>query len=201
MPLAILVLIKNQLNTVTMKKALFLLMAFAMLMIAPLVKADEGPDGKGIRAGYQNSFFRMDGDKAFDDPYNNFYIGFFKSNNIVPLLKLNSGIEYFQVGGKSNDAELKLHYLSVPLSLRLKLGPIYGLGGFNGAIKLGGSSDFAAIGADTGDFSTIDAGAHLGVGFKFLMLGIEAKYNWGLIEQTDNNLKSEYLQVGAVLFF
>ena len=184
-----------------MKKALFIFVAVAMLHVSPQLKADEGPDGRGIRAGYQNSFFRIDGDKAFDDPYNNFYIGFFKSNNIVPLLKWNSGIEYFQVGGKNSDAELKLHYLSIPLSLRLKLGPVYALGGLNGAIKLGGSSDFAEAGADVSDFSTIDAGAHLGIGFKFLMLGVEAKYNWGLVEQTDNNLKSEYLQVGAVLFF
>jgi len=176
-------------------------MAVCLLSISPKAQADEGPDGRGIRAGYQNSFFKIDGDKAFNDPYNNFYIGFFRSNNIVPLLKLNSGIEYFQVGGKTGDAELKLHYLSIPLSLRLKLGPVYGLGGLNGAFKIGGTSDFDELDAAVSDFSVFDAGAHLGVGFKFLMIGVEARYNWGLINQTDNDLKSEYLQVGAVLFF
>lgn len=184
-----------------MKRLLVICLAIAISGISSNLKAEEGPDGKGIRAGYQNSFFRIDGDKAFDDPYNNFYIGFFRSNNIVPMLKWDSGIEYFQVGGKTGDAELKLHYLSIPLSLKLKLGPVYGVGGVNGAIKLGGTSDFEALGAGANDFSTFDAGAHIGLGFKFLMLGVEARYNWGLVNQTDNDLRSEYLQIGAVLFF
>ncbi len=183
-----------------MKRLLVICWAVALLSLSSNLKADEGPDGRGIRAGYQNSFFKIDGDKAFEDPYNNFYVGFFKSNNIVPMLKWNSGIEYFQVGGKTDNAELKLHYLSVPLSLKLKLGPVYALGGVNGAVKLGGSSDFGE-GLEASDFSTIDAAAHLGVGFKFLMLGVEARYHWGLVNQTDADLRSEYLQVGAVLFF
>ncbi|WP_439184807.1 outer membrane beta-barrel protein [Carboxylicivirga taeanensis] len=165
------------------------------------LKADDGPDGKGIRAGYQNSIFMLDGSKVFDDPLNGFYVGFFRSNNIVPLLKWDSGIEYFQLGGKSGDEELKLHYLSIPLSLKLKLGPVYALGGVNGALKLGGSSDTKEPGTDVSDFSTIDAGAHLGIGFKFLMLGVEARYTWGLVNQTDADFRSEYLQLGAVLFF
>ncbi|MBS2210474.1 PorT family protein [Carboxylicivirga mesophila] len=184
-----------------MKRILIIFLAIGMLSLGSNVKAEEGPDGRGIRAGYQNSFFKIDGDEAFDDPYNNFYVGYFNSSNIVPMLKWDSGIEYFQVGGKTGDAELKLHYLSVPLSLKLKIGPVYALGGVNGAVKLGGSSDFAEFGADVGDFSTLDAGAHLGVGFKFLMLGVEARYTWGLVNQTEADLKSEYLQLGAVLFF
>ncbi len=183
-----------------MKRLLMICLAIAVVGISSNLSAEEGPDGKGIRAGYQNSFLKIDGEK-FGSANDGFYIGFFKSNNIVPLLKWNTGLEYYQVGSNSKEGDIKLHYLSVPVSLKLKLGPVYGFAGVNGAIKLGGSSDFEAIGAGVSDFSTLDAGTHLGLGFKFLMLGIEAKYNWGLVNQTDGDFRSEYLQVGAVLFF
>lgn len=183
-----------------MKRLLMICLAIAVLSISSNLKAEEGPDGRGIRAGYQNSYLKLDGDK-FGSANDGFYIGFFKSNNIIPLLKWDTGLEYYQIGSKSKLGDIKLHYLNIPLSLRLKLGPVYGLAGVNGALKLGGSSDFEAIGAGVSDFSTLDAGTHVGLGFKFLMLGVEARYNWGLVNQTDNDYRTEYLQVGAVLFF
>ncbi|MCG8582649.1 MAG: PorT family protein [Bacteroidales bacterium] len=191
-----------------MKRVFVMCMAIAMLGLVSNASArNEGPDGRGIRAGWQSSFISI-GNQELDESSNGFYAGFFKSNNIgVSLLKLDSGIEYYQINGKANtdlnlNTELKLHYLSVPIALRVKLGPVYGLAGLNGAVKLGG--DFTFLGEDIGvsDISTFDAGAHLGVGFKFLMLGVEAKYTWGLVDMMDDvDSKTEYLQLGAVLFF
>ncbi len=191
-----------------MRKVLFIMAAVALLIATPNhVNAEEGPDGKGIRAGWQSSYLTI-GNQELSESSNGFYVGFFKSNNIgIDLLKLNSGIEYYQINGKANSdlnlkTDLKLHYLSIPISLRAKIGPVYGFAGVNGAIKLGG--DFTFMGEDIGvsDVSTFDAGGHLGIGFKFMMLGVEAKYNWGFVDIMDDvDSKTEYLQIGAVLFF
>ncbi|WP_430813255.1 outer membrane beta-barrel protein [Carboxylicivirga sp. RSCT41] len=191
-----------------MKSVLGICMAIAMLGLVSNVHASgDGTDGRGIRAGWQSSFISI-GNQELDESSNGFYVGVFKSNNIgVSLLKLDSGIEYYQINGEANsdlnlNTELKLHYLSIPVSLRVKVGPVYGLAGLNGAVKLGG--DYTFLGEDVGvsDISTFDAGAHLGVGVKFLMLGVEAKYTWGLVDMVDDyDSKTEYLQLGAVLFF
>ncbi|MBK3517639.1 outer membrane beta-barrel protein [Carboxylicivirga marina] len=193
-----------------MKRVLFICLAIAMLGFTSNVKG-EGPDGKGIRAGWQSSFIAIDGVDLSDDS-NGFYAGFFKSNNIgVSILKLDSGIEYYQVNGKKNllelfnediVGELKLHYINIPIALRVKLGPVYGLGGVSGAIKVAGKFEVNGQEVDGMDVSTFDAGMHLGLGVKVLKFGIEAKYNWGLVDIIeDSDSKTEYLQIGAVLFF
>ncbi len=183
-------------------------LAVCMLGFVSNVKAeDDGPDGRGIRAGWQKSYLSVDGEKLTDKS-DGFYVGFFKNNKIAPMLRWQSGFEYYQVRGANDYAELKVHYLSIPLSLRLKLGPVYALGGVNGAVRIADSFDSKAsdiisevTGIDTDpDLSRWDAGAHLGVGFKFLMLGVEARYNWGFVDVTDG-MNTEYLQIGACLFF
>ncbi|MCU4157183.1 PorT family protein [Carboxylicivirga sp. A043] len=196
-----------------MRRVMMIGLVIAMLGFVSNVNAkDDGPDGRGIRAGYQKSFLSVDGEKLTDKS-DGFYVGFFKNNKIAPMLRWQSGFEYYQVKGANDFAELKVHYLSIPLSLRLKLGPVYALGGLNGAVRIADSYDSNIAGtlpeipgieipSLTGepDLSRWDAGAHLGVGFKFLMLGVEARYNWGFVDVIDG-MNTEYLQVGACLFF
>ncbi|TRX70845.1 outer membrane beta-barrel protein [Carboxylicivirga sp. M1479] len=192
-----------------MKRGLVFSLVIVMLGFISTTQAKDGPDGKGIRAGWQSSFIAIDGVELSDES-NGFYVGFFKSNNIgVSILKLDTGLEYYQVKGEKTyslfntqfKSELKLHYVNIPIALRVKLGPIYGLGGLSGALKVGG--DYKIDGQEVDlDVSTFDAGAHLGLGVKFLMLGVEAKYNWGLVDVIeDTDSKTEYFQIGAVLFF
>lgn len=192
-----------------MKRSLVFSLVIVMLGFISTTQAKDGPDGKGIRAGWQSSFIAIDGYELSDES-NGFYAGFFKSNNIgVSILKLDTGIEYYQVNGQKETrfeqiteaVELKLHYVSIPVALRVKLGPIYGLGGVNGAIKVAGKLKVNDNDADV-DVSTFDAGAHLGLGVKVLKFGIEAKYNWGLVDIIeDSDSKTEFFQLGAVLFF
>jgi len=162
----------------------------------------EGEIERGIRAGWQQSIIVINNEKVFTDPLNSFYIGFFTTDSIASFLKFEGGFEYYQAGGKTKDldTELKLHYISVPLSLKFKLGPVYALGGVSGSVNLMG--DYKRNGEDVGDkdFTTFNAGAHIGGGVKFYRLGIEARYNWGIID-VYQGYKTNHLQIGAVWYF
>jgi len=155
---------------------------------------------KGIRAGFQSSTFAVDqGDSP--DGLGSFYIGIFGGKKLGPskLLSLYTGITFYQSGADDkNFGEVKLSYISLPLSLRVKLGPVYAFGGANAAIKVGESLSGPIKQANV-DFESFDAGAQIGVGVKFLMLSAELKYNVGLIEITDG-VKTTHLQAGLCLF-
>jgi hypothetical protein len=107
---------------------------------------------------------------------------------------------YYQNGSKEdNDNWMRLHYLNIPVSLRVKIGPVYGFAGVNGAIKLGGENHTLGVKTDVKEINTWDAGVHGGIGVKFWILGVEAKYNWGLVDLNDG-YKSQYLQLGLLLY-
>lgn len=158
---------------------------------------------KGIKAGWQYSNLYKDGESLFDDPYNGFYVGFFSNKKFLKtkLLQLNSALTYYQIGAKSSDSlKLKLHYLNLPVSLKVKLGPLYVFGGLNGALKLGGEKNILGEKYDVKDFTTFDAGAFVGIGAKIAIIGIEVKYDWGLVD-VNNGYKTQYLQAGLTVSF
>lgn len=158
---------------------------------------------KGIRGGWQYSNLYKDGHSLFDDPLNSFYVGVFANKKFLKtkILQLNTALTYYQVGSKTNDNNrLNLHYLNLPVSLKVKIGPVYAFGGLNGAVKFGGESYVLGIKNDVKDFSTFDAGVFLGAGVKILFFGFEAKYDLGLID-VSGGYKTQYLQVGFLVYF
>lgn len=167
-----------------------------------------GGDDKigGIRAGYHSANMYQDGSALSGaSSLDNFYIGYYKNNRIVPVLNWGFGVEYFKNGWAVDDNnKQELHYVSVPLNLKLKLGPVIALTGFAPSFKVAENITF--LGNSTkpsGDDKSnwFDAPFFAGFGFEFLMFTIEARYHWGLVELNDEGYKNQYLQIGAGIAF
>jgi hypothetical protein len=188
-----------------MKNRIIILLAF--LSIAVLSNAqDEKPSKFGIRAGWHYSIIAIDGEQiSATDPLNSFYIGIFQEKKLVPLLRFGSGLEYFQNGFESSriDLQRKLHYISVPLYLKVKIGPIYATGGTALNFKVAEKSNLWDASIDPlGESSKIfDLPLQVGVGLKILMFSVEARYNWGLLAINSNDAKNQYLQFGITFSF
>jgi hypothetical protein len=157
----------------------------------------------GIRAGYQSSAFYKDGSQlSGTDNYSSFYLGLYKENKIIPILHFGLGLEYMQTGAvwKSTNDKQVLNYLSIPLYLKAKLGPVFALGGVAANIKVGEHYSGTTSPLGNQSFKGIDFPLFLGAGFKLLMFTIEARYNWGMIDINDG-VSNQYLQLGAGISF
>lgn len=157
---------------------------------------------RGIRGGWIESEITKGSEGWFDKNYRSFYVGFFNDQNIfIPLLYFYSALDYYQTGSRLDDNnKLVLHYLSIPIGLKLKLGPVQAFGGVHGAVRL--SSKLTVLGQDvkTEGFKSFDSGAFLGAGIQILFIGAEAKYTWGL-SSVKNGYKNNFWQIGLTLGF
>jgi hypothetical protein len=156
---------------------------------------------KGIRFGYISSNIIKDGENLYENSHSSFYVGIFNDKQLIPMLYFYSAFEYYQTGGKVNDNnKLALHYISVPIGLKLKIGPVQGFAGIHGAVKV--SSRLTVLGESTAaeGFNTFDAGTFAGLGLRFLFIGAEAKYTWGRVNIKDG-YKNNYWQAGVTLWF
>jgi hypothetical protein len=157
----------------------------------------------GIRAGYQIASLRVDGSKLLDTGnLNGFYVGLFRENKLIPLLNLGYGLDYLQNGAEdATNNQCIINYLSVPLYLKAKVGPVFGLAGIGANFKLGTNSTSNTISSDYVKKS-FDMPLFIGGGFKILMFSIEGRYNWGLIELNKaSGVKNQYFQLGATVSF
>lgn len=174
-------------------KTLFFVL-IALVLIMPQA-AQAATRLGGVRSGYISSAFYNDGKQG--DVLNSFYVGVFRDKSIIPLLTLRSGLQYAQLGARSYISEdYKIHTLSVPISARVKLGPVSGLAGISANFNV-------ASNGGVQDVNVFDYPLHLGIGFNILIVGVEARYNWGMNDVFDNvsGLKINYLQVGANIAF
>jgi hypothetical protein len=182
-----------------MKLLNFLLLSLFLISGISLYAGDKF----GIRAGYQNSGLFVDGSKLTDAKnYNGYYLGVFKENKIIPLLSYGFGLDYMNTGSKvDNDTKRALNYLSIPIYVKAKLGPLYGLAGTGLNIKIseklfvdGNSTSLS----DSQKSKSLDYPVYLGGGFKILIVSIEGRYHWGLSEII-NGSKNRYFQIGATI--
>lgn len=185
-----------------MKKTILTVLVLGIFICGTFNSYAGKPVTKGPIAGWHYSDLLKDGESLYGGHYNSFFVGFFNNKQLGPtkLLQLNSALIYFQNGSKEDDNnKIRLHYLNIPVSLRVQVGPIYALGGINGGIKLGGESYTLGIKSDVKDINTWDAGVHLALGAKIGPVGVEAKYNWGIVD-LNNGYNSQYLQLGILLY-
>ncbi|WP_167610680.1 outer membrane beta-barrel protein [Maribellus sediminis] len=189
------------------KKVLFTLILAVVLYSATPAQNKESEKNmvSGMRAGWHSATLVKDGAEPYSaDPLNSFYVGFFNENKVAPLFNFGKGLEYFQNGlSYTGGGERILHTISVPLYLKLKVGPVYGLGGIAGNFKVSekfSAGDYEASPKDSDKSKWFDAPVFLGAGVKIAFVSVEARYHWGLIE-VRNGLKSQYLQVGAAVSF
>lgn len=179
----------------------------ALAMFALITFSAQAGDKMGIRAGYQLASFNADGSMLENtNNLNGFYVGVFKENQIIPLLKLGYGLDFMQNGAELSDfGTYTLNYLSVPLYLKAKVGPVFGLAGVGASFKLSDKLTNGEMETDASDYMAtrdFDLPLFIGGGFKILMLTIEGRYNWGMIELNKiTGAKNHYLQIGASLSF
>ena len=189
-------------------KKIILLLVFAILGSSVIAQDDDGKLYKGIRAGFQSSNIKDGGDEIDGfDPYSGFYVGIFGARSLGAgkLLSLYSGLTFYQTGTKQDDDnKIVLSYISIPVNLRVKVGPAYAFGGFNAAFKVGEDSKFGGQDAeDLLDISGFDAGAQIGIGAKISFIGAELKYNAGLVDIADgeDGVKTSHFQAGLCVYF
>jgi hypothetical protein len=186
-----------------MKKTFITISVLAVFCLSSFTShAGGGPFTKGPIAGWHYSDILKDGESLYGENNNSFFVGFFSNRKLgsTKLFQIGSALMYYQNGSRKDDNNyIRLHYLNIPVSLRVQIGPVYGFAGVNGAIKLGGEQYTLGVKTDVKSINTWDAGVHAGIGAKIFMFGVEAKYNWGLVD-INNGYKSQYLQLGILLY-
>ena len=182
------------------------LIAASIFLASLFIQAQDSEDKfAGIRFGFHSAGLVIDGEKPdTTNSLNNFYIGFFREKKIAPLLYWGSGVEYFQNGTKyTNNSKRVLHTLSVPLNLKLKVGPIFGVAGAAANFKV---SEKIVIGdtntspTDSNKSNWFDVPIYIGAGVKILFISVEARYHWGLLD-IQKGYYNRYFQLGAALSF
>jgi hypothetical protein len=169
--------------------------------------AQDNEDKKnGIRAGYHMATMVIDGSKPDEGKsLSSFYAGFFRDQKIASILHFGKGIEYFQNGIKYTDNSKRvLHTVSIPLDLKLKIGPVFALGGAAPNIKVAEKvslGDNTSNPIDTDKSNWFDVAAFAGAGVKISILTVEARYHWGLLKARDSGLYNRYFQLGAAVSF
>lgn len=189
-----------------MKKITLILISILLIISYSINAQDDGKKQKiGIRAGFHSAAMVYEGSKPDTaKSLSSFYVGLFRDNKIAPILHFGTGIEYFQNGLKyTNNSKRVLHTLSIPLDLKVKLGPVFVLGGAAANFKvkeqivIGDNKNNPMEGDKTKGF---DIAAFAGAGVKILFISVEARYHWGLIDAR-NSLKHRYFQLGAAVSF
>lgn len=185
-----------------MKTNIYLTMLLAICLQSSNLfgQDDEEKLYKGIRFGYQTSNLS----ESSSDDLSSFYAGIFGGHAIGhgTFFSIYTGLEYYQTGTHhDNDNEIVLSYLSLPINLRGRIGPVYAFLGINPSLKIG--EKVKVLGADVSDLTEIsafDMGSQFGLGAKIAFIGIEVKYNLGFIDIFDGNTTS-HLQAGLCVYF
>ena len=190
-----------------MKSLKFYFAILFVALMATTVNAQKDDHNRvgGIRAGYNGAALVMDGELfPLSEAHPSFYAGFFRDNKIIPLLHVGTGLEYVQNGMNFNeDNKRVLHYLSVPLNLKLKLGPVFALGGIAPSFKVAEREVVAgnSMKPDSDDTSNwFDAPVFVGAGLKLWFITLEARYHWGITD-VYQGYHNHYLQIGAGISF
>ena len=190
----------------TMKRKSLVIISI-ILVGSMVIKAQEKGKDKvgGIRGGFQSAVMSVNGSKPDTaNSLSSFYVGFFRDNRISKIFYFGTGLEYFQNGlSYSNSSKRILHTISVPLDLKVKLGPVFVLGGVAANFKVAEriKIDDTSIKPSDGDISAwFDVPLFLGAGVELSIFTIEARYHWGLIEVRDG-LYNRYFQIGAGISF
>ncbi len=172
----------------------------------------------GVKLGY--SFARQTGEAAkmgtikLDDykkSLGSFCAGVFFDKDIAPLIDLRLGLDYAPKGVKFEGDNLdigdsKINYLEVPVLAKVKLGPVYGLGGVYAAYAMNGKYSLNIPGMlgdklkkiegdykfDDNDMKRMDFGLKFGAGLQVglgpLHAFAQVEYSYGLsdISKVDN---------------
>ncbi len=170
----------------------------------------------GVKLGY--NFAKQSGSELTgmsEKSLNNLMFGAFLEKDLIPLLDLRIGAEYSPKGTKYEGGgyytQAKINYLEIPIQAKLKLGPVYALGGVYGAYALSGKSETDIPGQENSDikfdndYKRLDYGMKFGAGFQTglgpLHIFAQGEYSFGLADINDfgsgDAVKNNVISVSA----
>jgi hypothetical protein len=156
-----------------------------VVMAASPASAQGGP-GFGLEFGITRTTLHAESLSDFIGSRTGFMGGIWFGGNRHGVVGLMGEITYVVKGAKdeSSGQDLKLHYLEIPVLLRVNIGQhstngviVYPLFGPVVDIQLKGTLDGLDV---TNQFQGYDVGLIGGIGLEAARLGVEVRGNWGL---------------------
>lgn len=158
----------------------------------------------GLRAGLNVSNLRdPDGEKLYPDNLAKYYIAYQRESPFAPLLYYGAGLELSVNGGRDNlRQELNLLYISIPLTMRVDIGPAYARAGFMGSMRLTAQEfeNNLQIPLLRNKYRVFDYSFVLGGGVQFLIFFAEMRFSWGQLNVIDE-YKNRQFQLGGGIRF
>ena len=188
-----------------MKRIYTFIILIAIIAVSIQSVQAQGKHSIGVRAGYQISGLFEGGDRvAGTSNYGGFYAGAFKENKIIPFLHWGAGLEFCKNGAElTDDNRQVINYIGIPAYLKAKVGPFYALAGVQPKVKIGEKiiiDDELTNPTDEQKSKSFDLPAFGGIGFNILIVSIETRYHYSLVE-TNHGARNAYWQFGATLHF
>ncbi len=160
-----------------MKKGVFLLLCFVLVLGYQKVNAQTG-----IRAGWNYPDIQgVDGGANMG-----FHAGVYSKLNLLGIVAVEPGVQYSQKGCKPDDmgnqASDRLHYIDVPVLVRVGVFPMVNLfagpqASFLVARRYEGSTDYSTI----GEMKNYELGGVAGIGINLpLGFNVQGSYDFGL---------------------
>ena len=178
-------------------------------MSLSLYTQDDKKNTFGFTGGWNYSAISTDG------PYttkarNGYYGGVLWERRLSSHFTFQSGFLFTQNGYEMvNNPDIDnvtLNYVTIPLTGKVVVGPLYALAGVTAGFRVGGRTSYhngeeKKLTYD--DVKWHDIGAQVGLGFNILNFGIETRYNWGLtdIVPTKDKVHNQYLEIGFHFHF
>lgn len=188
-------------NRFDLKRILFAIIFCSSVLIGS-AQDDENERYNGIRGGYQWSTLVKNSNAG--GSLSNWYVGYVRQVRLIPIFRLESGVEYMRAGGTVfGDRKIELQYVGVPLQAVLKLGPFMGLLGITANWKVAEDQHVNGVKVDvngSNQSNTFDWDASVGLALKIFFLQLETRYYWGLNE-VNSGYKNQYFQLGARINF
>ena len=167
-----------------------------LLVALSLVMGFSAKAQLGIKAGV--NFSKMSNVNSSDEKFlYNLQAGVFMDKDIIPLVDLRFGLNFSPKGSRvevdaDNYVRSTISYLEIPVLAKVKLGPVYALGGFYGAYALNGNTELMLVGIETNteidfdnaELSKLDFGMTFGLGVQFgigpLHIFAQTEYSLGM---------------------
>ena len=105
--------------------------------------AQDDDKRRGIRVGFASTEISNSSGSLIEDNYNSFYAGLFNEVDLSRFFRFSTGLEYVQIGSSmDDDNEVKVSFLSLPVSAKLQLAGLFGRVGIGANMRIGKSEVF-----------------------------------------------------------